>query len=214
MNSERTSRFFDGYARDFDAIYGTKNTLVNRVVNRLFRECMRMRYELTLEGCAPIEGASVLDIGCGPGHYSVALARKGAGDVLGVDFADGMIDIAKKHAGSAAVDKTCRFQRADFMTQDFGQKFDYSILMGFMDYMENPKAVVRRALSLSRRKAFFSFPLDGGVIALQRKIRYRFRCDLFLYTEAQVRALFDGEACSRIDTKRIERDLFVTAHVA
>ena len=89
MEGGRTAEFFDAYARDFNAIYGNENTLVNAVVNKLFRKSMVVRYERTLAGCSPIEGKTVIDIGCGPGHYGVALAARGAARVLGVDFAPG-----------------------------------------------------------------------------------------------------------------------------
>jgi hypothetical protein len=67
MEGGRTAEFFDAYARDFSAIYGNENTLVNSVVNKLFRKSMMLRYERTLAGCAPIAGKTVIDIGCGRG---------------------------------------------------------------------------------------------------------------------------------------------------
>ena len=96
--SERTSEFFDRYAVDFDSIYGNDNKALERIVNRLFRRAMLMRYEKTLAGCQPIEGRTVIDVGCGPGHYSIALARAGAKRVLGLDFAAGMLNIARDRA--------------------------------------------------------------------------------------------------------------------
>ncbi len=208
--AEKTALFFDRYARDFDAIYGTKNGPVNAVVNRLFRKCMKERYRLTLEGASPISGRSVLDIGCGPGHYSLELARRGAGKVLGIDFADGMLDIAREGARREGLDKVT-FDRADFLSATYPEPFDYVIVMGFMDYIRDARAMVRKAMSVTKAKAFFSFPLDGGLLAMQRRIRYRRRCDLFLYHEADVRALFDGLDGVQIHTQNLGRDLFVTA---
>ena len=70
--------FFEDYARDFDALYGTRRSLLNDLVNPILRRSMKLRTERTLAGCSPIEGATVLDVGCGPGHHSVELARRGA----------------------------------------------------------------------------------------------------------------------------------------
>jgi 2-polyprenyl-3-methyl-5-hydroxy-6-metoxy-1,4-benzoquinol methylase len=67
------SDFFDSYAHDFNAIYGNRNTFLNRLLNGWLRRSMRLRYEMTLQSCDPLEGKSVLDVGCGPGHYAVAL---------------------------------------------------------------------------------------------------------------------------------------------
>jgi 2-polyprenyl-3-methyl-5-hydroxy-6-metoxy-1,4-benzoquinol methylase len=211
--TEKTSTFFDRYAHDFSAIYGTRNTLFHSVVNKLFRESMKLRFFMTLEGCNPVSGRSVLDVGCGPGHYSVALARRGAARVFGVDFAPGMLDIARESAARAGVSAVTTFEQADFVKREIHERFDYVVAMGFMDYMERPREVVEKALSVCDVRAFFSFPLDGGVLAWQRRVRYKSRCELFLYTEAQVRDLFAGTRAKKIDVEVIARDLFVTAHV-
>jgi 2-polyprenyl-3-methyl-5-hydroxy-6-metoxy-1,4-benzoquinol methylase len=207
----RTSTFFHGYAADFDAIYGTKTGVVTGLVNNMFRRSMRLRYEKTIEGCAPIEGRSVLDIGCGPGHYSVALAKAGAGRIVGVDFAQGMLDIAREHAKAEGVGDKCEFIQADFFTHPFGQPFDYVIVMGFMDYVQDAGAAVRRILELTAGRAFFSFPKSGGFLAWQRQLRYRSRCELYLYSEDSIRALFTGIAGVEVRVESIARDWFVTA---
>ncbi len=212
-SSDKTSSFFDRYAHDFSAIYGTRNTVFHSVVNKLFRESMKLRFFMTLEGCNPVAGRTVLDVGCGPGHYAVALARRGASRVLGVDFAPGMLDIAKQSAERAGVGALCTFEQADFLKRSFDERFDYVVAMGFMDYMERPREVVEKALSVCNTRAFFSFPLDGGVLAWQRRLRYKSRCELFLYTEGQVRSFFDGTRAKKVDVEVIARDLFVTAHV-
>ena len=80
--SDRTSEFFDRYAVDFDSIYGNDNKALQRIANRLFRRAMLVRYQKTIAGCQPVAGRSVIDIGCGPGHYSITLARQGAERVL------------------------------------------------------------------------------------------------------------------------------------
>ncbi len=213
MTQERTAEFFDRYAGDFNAIYGNENTLTNRVVNRLFRRSMRLRYDLSIAGCDPIRGRTVLDVGCGPGHYSVELARRGARRVLGIDFADGMLELSRKAAARAGVGDNCTFERRDFFKEDLGERFDYVIAMGFMDYVEDAAGIVRKVVSLATSRAFFSFPLDGGLLAWQRKVRYRSRCALYMYTEERVRGLFAGIPGVRLDVRPISRDLFVTAHV-
>lgn len=212
MPESKVSQFFDGYAHDFDAIYGNKNGWFNGVINKLFRRTMEHRYRKTLEGCSPIAGRSVLDIGCGPGHYSVALAKKGAAEVLGIDFADGMLQVARGRAAKEGV-TTCRFEKRDFINFNFERKFDYAIVMGFMDYASHPADVVNKTLSLTAVRAFFSFPLDRGLLAWQRKIRYKSRCELYMYKEDQVRQLFAGHSEAQISTESLGRDLFVTVNM-
>ena len=208
----RTANFFDHYANDFSAIYGNDNTPVNAVVNRLFRKSMMLRYERTLAGCNPIEGQTVIDIGCGPGHYGVALAQRGAARVLGVDFAAGMIDIAKKRAERAGVSDRCTFTLGDFLEVTGEEQFDYAVVMGFMDYIEDPLALMKKVLKVCRGKAFFSFPADGGVLAWQRRMRYKSRCALYLYTEPQIRSLVSSLGV-KASVEPISRDYFVTLTV-
>ena len=209
----RTASFFDAYAKDFNAIYGNENTLVNGVVNRLFRKSMMLRYEKSLAGCQPIQGKTVIDIGCGPGHYGVALAAQGASRVLGVDFAPGMIEIARKRAESAGVTDRCTFTLGDFLDVSGDEKFDYAIVMGFMDYIEDPGALMRKVLGVCRGKAFFSFPADGGPLAWQRRLRYRSRCALYMYTEPQIRSLVSALGVKSSSIEPISRDFFVTLTV-
>jgi 2-polyprenyl-3-methyl-5-hydroxy-6-metoxy-1,4-benzoquinol methylase len=209
----QTATFFDSYARDFEAIYGNKNTPVNRVVNRYFRKSMRLRYEWTIAGCSPIEGKSVLDIGCGPGHYSVELARRGAGEVLGIDFAKGMIGLAEERARAAGVADRCKFELGDILEAKINRKFDYTIVMGFMDYVEDPRRMIDRILDVTSGKAFISFPVNGGLLAWQRKLRYRQRCPLYMYDEAGLRDLFRSYRDVRVSIEPAARDFFVTITV-
>jgi len=207
--SDRTSEFFDRYAVDFDSIYGNDNRALERIANRLFRGAMLLRYQKTMAGCQPVAGKSVIDIGCGPGHYSIALARQGADKVLGLDFAPGMLKIARDRAQFAGVGGRCSFALGDLLTHPLPDPFDYAIVMGVMDYVSDPQAIVERVLDIVRVRAFFSFPKAGGPLAWQRQLRYRNRCDLFLYRETQIRDLLlpTGTAFT-IDP--IGRDFFVT----
>jgi 2-polyprenyl-3-methyl-5-hydroxy-6-metoxy-1,4-benzoquinol methylase len=207
--SGQTSQFFDGYAADFDAIYGSDNGPVERIANRLFRRAMLIRYEKTLAGCQPVDGRTVIDIGCGPGHYSIALARAGAEKVLGLDFAAGMLKLASERAEAQGVGQRCSFVLADFLTHAIPERFDYAIVMGFMDYVRDPRPVIDRVLSIIRRRAFFSFPKAGGPLAWQRQWRYRNRCDLFLYRHDEIDSLLSRTGAA-FSIEPIGRDFFVT----
>ncbi len=207
--TERTASFFDRYADDFNAIYGNSNDGFERVINRLFRHSMLVRYQRTLEGCRPLDGASVIDVGCGPGHYSVSLARAGASRVLGLDFAPGMLKIAEQAAKSAGVAERCTFALGDFLSYPLAEKFDYAVVMGFMDYVAAPRAVIDRVLAVVRGRGFFSFPKAGGPLAWQRQLRYRNRCDLFLYREDEIRSLLSSTGAA-FQIESIGRDFFVT----
>ena len=128
---------------------------------------------------------------------------------MGLDFAPGMLKIARERAEFAGVAERCSFELGDFLTYPLPEPFDYAIVMGFMDYVSDPRAIIERVLDIVRVRAFFSFPKAGGPLAWQRQWRYRNRCDLFLYREEQIRALLAPTGASfTIDP--IGRDFFVT----
>jgi SAM-dependent methyltransferase len=211
---QRVAEFFHEYARDFDAIYGSDHGLVDRIVNRLFRKSMRLRYEHTIMGCQPVAGKSVIDIGCGPGHYGITLAGQGAARVVGVDVAGGMLDLARAKAAEAGVGERCEFLAGDFTTMPWSERFDYAIVMGVMDYIAVPRMMTERVLAATRGTAFFSFPAAGGLLAWQRQLRYRRRCDLFLYEEADVHRAFPERGYRELKVERLARDFFVTCRVS
>src|SRR5215467_3601790 len=186
--TSQTRTFFHEYAGEFNAIYSNRNTAVNRIINGTFRKSMALRYRKSLEGCAPAKGARVLDLGCGPGHYSIALARQGA-EATGIDFAEGMIALARKQAQSAGVADRCRFFAGDFYAFEPERPFDFVVVMGVMDYIADPKPLLSKIIAMTGNRAFISFPRSGGLLAWQRKLRYRSRCPLYLYSDTQIREL-------------------------
>lgn len=50
---------------------------------------------LVFEACGDVKGRSVLDIGCGEGYCARELKRRGAGDCLGIDLSEQMIQAAR-----------------------------------------------------------------------------------------------------------------------
>jgi SAM-dependent methyltransferase len=210
--TQDTAGFFDNYAADFDALYGVEKNPISRLVSALFRKSMRERFVRSLAGCEEPEGKAVLDIGCGPGHYCIALAKRGA-EVTGIDFAPNMIDLAKELAERENVAERCQFIVDDFINWTPPHKFDYTIITGVMDYIADPHSFVTRVIDCTKLRAFFSFPIDGGFLAWQRKRRYRSRCDLYMYAKDEVDRLFSGREEIDYTIERIHRDYFVTIDI-
>jgi 2-polyprenyl-3-methyl-5-hydroxy-6-metoxy-1,4-benzoquinol methylase len=210
MQEKKTAQFFDRYSQDFSSIYGTRSNMLMRIVDKVFRKSMLLRFVRTLQECLPAEGKTALDVGCGPGHYGIALARQGLCEVVGIDFAEKMITLAREQATANGLERICRFEVADFFALDEAKHYDYLILMGFMDYIREPETAIRKAMQLANAKVLFSFPAAGGILAWQRKIRYRTKCPLFLYTEKQIHNLFGDINPWSYELERIDRDYFIT----
>ena len=81
-----------------------------------------------VEACGVrIDGASILDIGCGTGRQSLLLAQR-AVKVLGLDFSQGMVDCfereRQKHGIANAAVMRCAWNELDITAQGLEKGFD------------------------------------------------------------------------------------------
>lgn len=74
---------------------------------------------------APVEGATVLDIGCGAGTYARALAERAA-QVTGIDLSGKMVEYARENSAAAGCSNVT-FEQGDFRTMVVGGPFDMVI---------------------------------------------------------------------------------------
>ena len=74
-----------------------------------------------------LRGKSLIDIGCGPGVYSVEFAKRGA-DVLGVDISQKMLDKARNNAETAKAKLTLRKSDAHSLPSK-DESFDVAVLI-------------------------------------------------------------------------------------
>jgi SAM-dependent methyltransferase len=171
---------------------------------------MKLRFHKTIEKCNPIEGKTVIDFGCGPGLYSIVLAKMGAQEVLGVDFSEKMIRIARSRAVDSKVSNKCSFITDDINNLETKKKYNYGVVMGVMDYIENPENFIKKITEIVTERIVFSFPVDGGVLAWQRKLRYKSRCKLIMYNIDKLEEMFNRLAPKSFKIEKIARDYFVT----
>jgi ubiquinone/menaquinone biosynthesis C-methylase UbiE len=184
--------FFEGYAADFDHIYDdTGKGPIARFVDTRLRKEMRIRFENTFEALQPMAGRSLLDAGCGGGRYAIPAAKAGASEILGLDFSEPMLALARQKAAAEGLGKVCRFENGDLLTFPIPEKsFDYSIAIGFFDYQADPGAALRALARATRQRIFFSVPKRWHVLTPQRYVRYRFfRCYIRFYSRGDVEQL-------------------------
>lgn len=209
----KTNDFFNDYASEFSSIYGQQNGWWRNLLSTIFRKSMRDRFLKTIDLCDPQRERTILDIGSGPGHYALALAQKGFGSVYGIDFAPAMIEIANQMVSQSGQAENCQFVCGNFLDYEFDRVFDYTILMGFMDYVADPVVVIKKAISLTKHQSFFSFPVSSGFLAWFRRIRYKKRCDLYMYNAEEIKQLFEKAGHRNIRIEKMGRDYFVIATV-
>lgn len=210
-NGRTVRELFDGYAVEFSSIYGGPRGCFARLMDKWFRKSMLVRFHKSIGACQPLEGRRVLDVGCGPGHYSVLLARQGASCVLGVDFSTSMIELAQKRALEHQVSDKCEFIEQDIRDYQTKTLFDYTIVMGVMDYIQTPQPFITHLMEMTKGRIMFSFPERDGFLAFQRRLRYRWfaDCELRMYTQSSLEELMSQVAPGRHTIEKIERDFFV-----
>ena len=210
--ADAVRRHFEVEAERFDAIYSEDKVLPRKVVDRLFHQVVRRRFELAVELCGDVRGKRVLDIGCGSGRYAVEFARRGA-QVVGIDFASAMLEVAAKAAATAGVAGTCRFENGNFLEWCEPHHFEICLGIGFFDYTAEPDRFLERMRNLTLERGIFSFPIRWTARSLTRWLRLRMRgCPVFFYDDGQIRRTL-GRQWESVVIHRLSRDYLVDASV-
>jgi 2-polyprenyl-3-methyl-5-hydroxy-6-metoxy-1,4-benzoquinol methylase len=131
---------------DVDSKVGRQN-----VQNYLFRRNLITDTVVEVLG-ADLATATVLDIGCNSGFFSLELAARGARHVDGVDLRPENIaraQFVKEHFGIA----NAEFRVSDADDLSAGREWDVVLNLGLLYHVVNPLQVMRRTYELCRRFA-------------------------------------------------------------
>ncbi|HUG24670.1 bifunctional 2-polyprenyl-6-hydroxyphenol methylase/3-demethylubiquinol 3-O-methyltransferase UbiG [Piscinibacter sp.] len=97
---------------------------------------------------ARLSGKRVVDIGCGGGILSDAMARRGA-DVLGIDLAGKALKVAQLHALEAGTPSVeYREVAAEALAEEMPGRFDVVTCMEMLEHVPQPASVVRACATL------------------------------------------------------------------
>ena len=209
---EKVRSHFHATAGEFDAIYSGDKGAFRRWLDRLLRADMYERFRRTIAECRE-PGLEVLDVGCGSGRFSVAVARAGARRVLGLDFAETMLEIARRLAEREGVADRCHFAAGDFMDRKFDRRFDVTLAIGLFDYVADCAPFLRKMRRVSRRKVVATFPRRWTWRAPVRKVRLALRgCPVFFFTRRQVERLMADAGFPRFTIARVGKIYFAVGH--
>lgn len=212
LTGEGTRDYFDRVPLQWDAHYSRENR-VSYAFNRLFRRAIFERFELTFALCGDVSGATVLDIGCGTGQYSVEFALRGASRVVGIDFSPSMVDFSRRVAQRKEVSGSCEFRCEDFATASLDEQFDIVVAVGFFDYAEQAGALFKKIGALTRHRFLASFPSSSPLWRVQRAIRYGWLkgCQIREYAPQELEDLCDEAGFEVRRIAPLTRGLFLAA---
>jgi 2-polyprenyl-6-hydroxyphenyl methylase/3-demethylubiquinone-9 3-methyltransferase len=107
---------------------------------------LRLRY---VERAVPLRDAAVLDVGCGGGILSEAMARAGA-RVLGIDLSQAVLDVAELHALEGKVAAEYRAVAAEELARERPAAFDLVTCMEMLEHVPDPAASVAALAALAK----------------------------------------------------------------
>jgi SAM-dependent methyltransferase len=121
------------------------------------RHAQRLSYlldPLVAQCGGSLSGLRVLDLACNAGFWSLAVLRRGADFVLGVDARKMHLEQAALVFGVEGIDSSrYRFVEADLMTSDWGAwgRFDVVLCLGLLYHVNRPVELFARIASTGAR---------------------------------------------------------------
>jgi tRNA (mo5U34)-methyltransferase len=120
-----------------------------------------------------LTGATVLDIGCNGGFYSIALKQRGADRVLGVDIDDRYLNQAR--FASSTLGLEIQFEkRSVYEIDSIPGQFDYVFFMGVFYHLRYPVYALDKVVKKVGGKLVFQTMIRGSMEERTWKENYEF----------------------------------------
>jgi len=115
----------------------------------------RREKRAVMEALGPVEDERVLEIACGTGRFTVALADAGA-DIVGLDISSAMLQQGREKARSAGLTDHLEFIRGDAGRLPFpDDHFDAVFAMRFFHLADTPLAYLEEMRRVAKDQIFF-----------------------------------------------------------
>lgn len=95
----------------------------------------------------PLDGKMVLDVGCGGGILSEAMALRGA-IVTGIDMGEEPLNVARLHALENKVEIDYKKSTAEALVQQSPARWDIVTCMELLEHVPNPASIVQACSAL------------------------------------------------------------------
>ncbi len=154
---EEVNAYFQSQSSSWKDIYA-ENSVQAEIYRARQARALAWIDELTL---AP--GSHVLEVGCGAGFLSVALAQRGL-RVHAIDSAKAMVELARQHAAESGI--------ADLLSVDVGdvydlafkdESFDLVVALGVIPWLARPELAMHEMARVSRPGGHVLLSADNRV---------------------------------------------------
>ncbi|RDW17673.1 class I SAM-dependent methyltransferase [Oceanobacillus chungangensis] len=110
---------------------------------------------------------SILDLGCGTGHFAKYCIENGASKVMGVDISRNMIEQAKKENGHEKIEYICT-PIEDLELHN--QKFELIISSLAIHYIEDYSKLIVKVRSLLNKNGEFIFSTEHPIVTARKEM--------------------------------------------
>jgi 2-polyprenyl-6-hydroxyphenyl methylase / 3-demethylubiquinone-9 3-methyltransferase len=94
------------------------------------------------QACGGLQNRRALDVGCGGGILSEALAARGA-RVLGIDLAEAALEVARHHAARSKLQIDYRASAVEAIASEQAGAFDVVCCLEMLEHVPDPRSVVQ-----------------------------------------------------------------------
>jgi len=108
-----------------------------------------VRLDFVERGCGGLRGKRVVDVGCGGGILTEAMAARGA-DALGIDLAQASLEVGRLHALETGVSVEYRMVSAEQLADEAEGQYDVVTCLEMLEHVPDPGSIVRACARLVR----------------------------------------------------------------
>ena len=153
-------------------------------------------YSLLKSLLRPEPGSSLLDIGCGTGHFTRLFARDIQGSVVGIDPNEEWLSYARSHAASGEGYVVARAEALPFPDR----AFEFSVSVTALSFVRDQEQALRELIRVTRRRFVLGL-LNRRSLLYFQKGRGGGTGGYYgahWHTASEVRALFESLPVTRV----------------
>ncbi len=109
-----------------------------------------------IDELSPVAGVRLVDVGCGGGILSEAMAQRGA-EVTGIDMGEAPLSVARGHLAESGLDIDYRQCTAEQLAAEQPAHYDVVSCLEMLEHVPDPASVIEACADLARPGASLYF---------------------------------------------------------